>query len=157
MNLLQVMADIQISNRFVQNRGAGVPSVLLLGASCITEHCEAVTAIGSCTLALLARFAGLPVFIMCRTDSLGAPVDRNLLLRQSDAREIAEGWTERGPDAAANIQFLAQATTPRNPILQISNFTYDSVSPDLVTEYLTEVRVKIHKGSSLLTTSCGFA
>lgn len=142
MVTLEVMADIQLSSRFIHNKGAGVPSVLLLGASCVTEHCEAVTAIGSYTAALLANYSGFPVLVLCRTDSLGAPVDPGLLLRQSDAREIVEGWTtERGPEAAANVEFLAQATAARSPVLQMSNFSYDSVSPDLVTEYLTEVRL----------------
>lgn len=140
------MPDLQLSSRFIHNRGAGVPTVLLLGASCVTEHGEAVTAIGSYTAALVARYNGIPVLIMCRLDSLGAPVDSNLLLRQSDAREVAEGWTERranNAEAGQNVQFLAQATSQANPVLQISNFSFDSVSPDLVSEYLTEVRVSV--------------
>lgn len=137
------MPDLQLSSRFIHNRGSGVPTVLLLGASCVTEHGEAVTAIGSYTAALVARFNGFQVLVMCRLDSLGAPVDSNLLLRQSDAREVAEGWTERranNAEAAQNVQFLAQATSQANPVLQVCNFSFDSVSPDLISEYLTEVK-----------------
>lgn len=149
-----MVPDLQLSCRFIHNKGSGLPTVLLLGASCITDNCEAVTAIGSQTAAVMARYTGHPVLVMCRLDSLGTPVDPGLLLRQSDAREVAEGWTERGPDAHANMEFLAQATG-QSPLLRISNFSYDSVSAELVTEYITEVRGVAPSLTELISESDG--